>query len=152
MMRAALIAIVLASVGGAVCAQPANEGAKELETCFQSARAADAICSDSKNGAAERLDCGQKALISQIECLKHISPEESAGSVRPEMPAGTVSPKMPTVTGSPEVPAGSVSPETPTGTVSPGEPVSSPKRLLEQFHRKRPLLCGRRSVLNQCMI
>jgi type VI secretion system (T6SS) VasI/EvfG family protein len=126
-MRAALIAIVLASVGGAVCAQPANEGAKELETCFQSARAADAICSDPKNGAAERLDCGQKALISQLECLKHIFSGEFAGSVRPEMPAGTVSPEMPAVTGSPELPAGSVSSETPTGTVSPGEPASSPK-------------------------
>ena len=126
-MRAALIAIVLASVGGAVCAQPANEGAKELETCFQSARAADVICSDPKNGAAERLDCGQKALISQLECLKHIFPGESAGSVRQEVPAGTVSPEMPIVTGSPEVPAGSVSPETPTGTVSAGEPASSPK-------------------------
>jgi hypothetical protein len=115
-MRAPLIAIVLASVGGAVCAQPANEGAKELETCFQSARAADAICADSKNGAAERLDCGQKALISQLECLKHIFPGESAGSVRPEMPAGTVSPEMPTGTGSPA-----------KGNVSAGEPASSPK-------------------------
>src|ERR1700693_4154538 len=103
MMRAALIAIVLASVGGAGCGQPANEGAKELETCFQSARAADVICSDPKNGAAERLGCGQKVLISQLECLKHIFPGESAGSVRPEVPAGTVSPEMPIVTGSPEV-------------------------------------------------
>ena len=120
-MRAPLIAIVLSSVGGAVCAQPASEAAKELETCFQSARAADAICSDSKNGAADRLDCSQKALISQLECLKYIFPGESAGSVRPEMPAGTVSPEMPTVTVSPEVPAGSVSPETPTGTVSAGD-------------------------------
>ena len=126
-MRAALIAIVLASVGGAVCAQPANEGAKELETCLQSARAADSICSDPKNGAAERLDCSQKALISQLECLKHIFPGESAGSVPPEMPAGTASPEMPTLIGSPEVPAGSVSPETRTGTVSAGEPTSSPK-------------------------
>src|SRR6267154_6350251 len=113
-MRAPLIAIILASVGGAVRAQPANEGAKALETCFQSARAADAICADSKNGAAERLDCSQKAVKSQLECLKHAFPGESAGSVRPEMPAGAVSPEMPTVTGSPEVPAGSVSPETPT--------------------------------------
>jgi len=127
MMRAALIAIVLASVGGAVCAQPANEGAKELETCFQSARAAEAICADPKNDAAERLDCSQMALMSQLECLKHIFPGESAGSVRPEMPAGTISPEMPIVIGSPEVPAGSVSSETPTGTVSPGGPASSPK-------------------------
>jgi hypothetical protein len=134
MMRAPLIAIVLASVGGAVCAQPANE----LETCFQSARAADAICADSKNGAAERLDCSQKAVKSQLECLKHIFPGESSGSVRPEVPAGTVSPEMPTVTGSSEVPAGSVSPETPTGTVSAGEPASSPKTPSGTFPPETP--------------
>jgi hypothetical protein len=138
MMRASLIAIVLASVGGAVCAQPANEGAKELETCFQSARAADAICADLKNGAAERLDCSQKAVKSQLECLKHTFPGESAGSVPPEMPAGTVSPKMPTVTGSPEVPAGSVSSETPTGTFSAGEPTSSPKTPSETIPPETP--------------
>jgi hypothetical protein len=59
-MRAPLIAIVLSSVGGAVCAQPMSEVVKELESCFQSTRAAHAICSDSKNSEAERLDCLQK--------------------------------------------------------------------------------------------
>ena len=86
-MRAPLIAIVLSSVGGAACAQPANEGAKELEACFQSARAADAICSDSKHGAAERFDCLHKARISQQECLEHISRGTAAGSAAPEPPA-----------------------------------------------------------------
>src|SRR3981081_4239524 len=86
-MRAPLIAIVLSSVGGAVCAQPANEGAKELEICFQSARAADAICSDSKHGAAERFDCLQKARISQLECLEHSSRGTAAGAAAPEPPA-----------------------------------------------------------------
>jgi hypothetical protein len=81
-MRAPMIAIVLSSVGGAVCAQPANEGAKELEICFQSARAADAACSDSKHGAAERLDCLQKARISQLVCLEHSSRGTAAGSAR----------------------------------------------------------------------
>src|SRR5712672_2228363 len=119
MKRAPLIAIVVASVGGAVCGQPASEGAKELETCFQSARAADAICADSKNGAAERLECSQKAVISQLECLKHTFPGESAESVRPEMPAGTVSPEMPAVSAgepasSPKTPSGTIPPETPT--------------------------------------
>jgi hypothetical protein len=52
-MRAPLIAIVLSSVGGAVCAQPANEGAKELEACFQSAPRADPICSDLKQRSAD---------------------------------------------------------------------------------------------------
>ena len=126
-MRAPLIAIVVASVGGAVCAQPANEGAKALEACFQSARAADAICSDSKHGAAERLDCRQRALVAQLECLQHVFPGGSAGSVPPEMPPRTVSPEMTTVTGPPEVPAGSVSPETPIGTVAKGEPTGSQK-------------------------
>jgi hypothetical protein len=125
-MHAPRIAIVLSSVGGAVCAQPADEGFKVLETCFQLARAADAICSDPKNGAAERLDCRQKASTAQLECLEHISRGTSAGSAPPRKPAGTVSPEMPTVTGSPEVPAGSVSPETPTATVSAGQPLKTP--------------------------
>jgi hypothetical protein len=126
-MRAPLIAIVLSSVGSAVCAQPADEGFKELKTCFQLTRAADAVCSDPRNGAVERLDCHQKALMAQLECLEHVFPGGSAGSVHPEMPPRTVSPEMPTVTGSPEVPAGSVSPETPIGTVAKGEPTSSQK-------------------------
>jgi len=87
-----------------------------LDTCFQLARAADAMCSDAKNGAAERLDCRQKASMAQLECLERVFPGRSAGSVSPEMP---------TVTGSPEVPAGSVSPGTPIGTVAKGEPTSS---------------------------
>jgi len=41
-MRAPLIAVVLSSVGRAVCAQPADEGSKMLDTCFELARAADA--------------------------------------------------------------------------------------------------------------
>jgi hypothetical protein len=115
-MRAPLIAIVLSSVGGAVCAQPANEGAKELEACFQSARAADAICSDSKHGANERLDCLQKARISQFECLEHISRGAAAGSAPPEKRAGT---------GSTELPAATVLPDKPTAAVSPEPPARS---------------------------
>jgi hypothetical protein len=126
-MRAPLIAIVLFSVGGAVCAQPADEGSKMLDTCFELARVADAICSDPKNGGAERLDCRQKASTAQLECLERVFPGRSAESVPPEMPPRTVSPAMPTVTGSPEVPAGSVSPEAPIGTVAKGEPTSSQK-------------------------
>jgi hypothetical protein len=116
-MRAPLITIVLSIVGGAACAQPANEGAKGLESCFKSARTADAICSNPANDPAQRLDCLQKARTAQLECLEHVPPGMSAGSVPPEIPTGTVSPEMPA----------SVSPETPTGTVSAGEPTSSLK-------------------------
>jgi hypothetical protein len=126
-MRAPLFAIVLCSVGGAVCAQPADEGSKMLDNCFQLARATDATCSDPKNGAAERLDCRQKASTAQLECLERVFPGRSAGSFPPEMPPGAVSPEMPTVTGSPEVPAGSVSPQAPVGVVANGEPASSQK-------------------------
>ena len=137
-MRAPLIAILLSSVGGAVRAQPADEGFKVLETCFQLAGAADAICSDPKNAAAERLDCRQKASTAQLECLEHILRGTSAGSAPPKKPAGTVSPEMPTVTGSPEVPAGSASPETPTATVSAGEPASSLKTPPENVPPETP--------------
>jgi hypothetical protein len=96
-----------------------------LDTCFQLARTADAICSERKNGTAERLDCRQKASMAQLECLERVFPGRSAGSVPRETPPRAVSPEMPTVTGSPEVPAGSVSPGTPIGTVAKGEPTRS---------------------------
>jgi hypothetical protein len=112
-MRAPLIAIVFASVGGAVCAQPANEGAKALETCFQSARAADAICSDPKHGAADRLDCLQKARMSQLECLERISRGKAAGSAPPEKRAGTGSTELPTATVLPDKSTAAGSPEPP---------------------------------------
>src|ERR1700682_3663616 len=126
-MRAPLIAIVLCSVGRAVCAQPADEGSKMLDTCFQLARAADAVCADPDKAAAERLDCRKKASMAQLECLERVFPGRSAESAPPEMPPRTVSPEMPTVNASPEVPAGSVSPERPIGTVAKGEPTSSQK-------------------------
>jgi hypothetical protein len=116
-MRAPLIAIVLSGVGWAVCAQPANEGAKELETCFQLARAADAICSDPKHGAAQRLDCLQKARISQLACLEHISRGMAAGSLPPEKRAGTGSSDLPTAAVSPDMPAkAAVAPSGPRDT------------------------------------
>src|SRR6266481_2652571 len=86
-MRAPLIAIVLCSVGGAVCAQPADEASKMLDTCFQLARTADAMCSNPKNGEAERLDCRQKASMAQLECLERVFPGRTAESAPPEMPA-----------------------------------------------------------------
>src|SRR6266581_2540998 len=137
-MRAPLIAIVLSSVGRAVCAQPADEGSKMLDTCFELARAADATCSDQKNGAAERMDCRQKASMAQLECLERVFPGRSAGSFPPEIPAGSVSPerpfgtvakggptssqKTPPGTGPPETSTAAASPEMTTGTSPPGAP------------------------------
>ena len=116
-MRAPLIAMVLSSVGGAVCAQPADEGVNEFETCFQLARATDAICSNPKTGAAERLHCFQKARISQLECLDQISRGTSAGSAPLEKSAGTGSSELPTATVSPDKPTAAVSPVPPARSV-----------------------------------
>jgi len=113
MMRAPLIAIVLSSVGGAVCAQPANETVTDLESCFQSARRADSICSNLPNDAVQRLDCFQKARTAQLECLRRVPPpasdasaaEKRAGTGSIELPAATVLPDKPTAAVSPEPPA-----------------------------------------------
>jgi hypothetical protein len=139
-MRAPLIAIVLSGIGSAVCAQPVSEVGKELETCFQSARGADAICSDPKNGAAERLECLQKARTSHLECLEQVFGGTSAGPAPPEKPAGTGPSEMPSAAVSRDKPANIVVPNPPqaaapsemaTGAVSaeaPAKAVTVPPR------------------------
>jgi hypothetical protein len=121
-MRAPLIAIVLSTVGRAAYAQPADEGSKMLDACFELTRAADAVCADPKTAAAERLDCRQKANMAQLECLERVFRGRSAESVSPEMPPRAVSPEMPPRTVSPEMPPRTVSPEMTTGTASPDGP------------------------------
>jgi hypothetical protein len=110
-MRAPPIVIVLSVLGGAVCAQTANEAVKGLESCFELARANDAICSNPANSAVERLDCLQKARTAQLECLEHTQSEMPTGSDRQEMPSGAASKDTPTGAVSTEKPAGSVSPK-----------------------------------------
>src|SRR3981189_3896592 len=113
MMRASLVAGVLSSVGGAVCAQSANETVAGLESCFQSARRADSVCSNLPNDAVQRLDCLQKARTAQLECLQRVPPPTSAGSAAPEKRTGT---------GSTELPATTVFPNKPPARGSPGPP------------------------------
>jgi hypothetical protein len=120
-MRAPLIAIVLSSIGGAACAQPANEGPTVLESCFQSARAADAICSDPANDAVQRLDCLQKARTAQLQCLEQVTPKASAGSTPSENTVGAGAPETAPGTASPALPSGAAAPESPAATLSPDE-------------------------------
>jgi hypothetical protein len=117
-MRAALIAIVLSSVGRAACAQPADDGSKMLDACFELMHAADTMCADPKNASAERQDCRQKANMAQLECLERVFRGQSAESISPEAPPRTLPPEITTGTASPGVPAGRVN--------SPAEPVDSP--------------------------
>jgi hypothetical protein len=128
-MRASLIAIVLSGVGGAVCAQAANERPTGLESCFQSARGADSICSSPANDAVQRLDCLQKARATLLECLEHVPPDSSAGSAAPEEPAATTGSVMPSGTAAPELPAATVLPDRPTAAASPDQPTAiSPEK------------------------
>jgi Type VI secretion system VasI, EvfG, VC_A0118 len=106
-MRAPLIAVVLSSVGRAAWAQPADEASKMLDACFELTRTADAVCADPKNGAAERLDCRQKANMAQLECLERVFRGRSAGSFAPEMSPRAVPPEITTgIASPPGVPAG----------------------------------------------
>ncbi len=116
-MKAPLIAIVLCHVSAAVCAQSANETAAGLQSCFQSARRADVICANPGNDPAQRLDCLQKARTAQLECLRQVLPEASAGSAASEktaaiggseLPSGAASPKKPPAAAAPEIPARAV--------------------------------------------
>jgi hypothetical protein len=90
--RSAIVAVVFSMVGGAAHAQRANEEIKGLESCFQAARLADAICSNSANGPVQRLDCFQKARAAQLECLENVASGTAAAPGLPEQPSGTVPP------------------------------------------------------------
>ncbi len=137
MMRAPLFAIALSSVSDAVCAQPANGTVTGLESCFQLARAAAAICYNPTNSAVERFDC-QKARVTLGECLEHAArsaPSETpAGTGSSEMPSGTIPPALPpsavspnksTGIGSPSSPYGAVPSKKPSATVLPDKPIGT---------------------------
>ena len=121
-MRAPLIAILVSSIGGTACAQPAHEGPSGLETCFQSARAADGICSNPANDAVQRLDCLQKARTTLLTCLEQVPPKTAAESSPPDKAIGSRAPETTPGAASPALPSGAASPELPTATVSPDEP------------------------------
>jgi hypothetical protein len=110
------LAIALSIVSAAAWAQPANEASESMETCFQSARAADAICSDPANDPVKRLDCLGTARAAQLECLNKVLPGPPAGPAASETP---VAASPPTGSASSETPAAESPPDQPTGTVTP---------------------------------
>ena len=148
MMRALLIVTVLSAAGGAVCAQPGNAAPTGMESCFQSARGADSICSNSSNDAVQRLDCLQKARTTLLQCLEQVpqeiatgsaSSEKAAEKVTSETPSGTAQPEFPTATVVPDKPPAAVPSDThtaggsadrpaadmPTAAVSPDKPAAA---------------------------
>src|SRR5216684_3899997 len=153
MKRALLIATALSAAGGTVCAQPANGGPTGMESCFQSARGADSVCSNPAKDAVQRLDCLLKARTTLLECLEHVpqeivtgsvSPEKAAGKVTSETPSGAAPPELPTATGvpdkspaaapsdkpaaaaaSPDMTTAGVSSDKPSAVVSPDMPTAA---------------------------
>src|SRR6266852_1071202 len=134
MKRALLIATALSAAGGTVCAQPANGGPTGMESCFQSARGADSVCSNPANDAVQRLDCLLKARTTLLECLEHVpqeivtgsvSPEKAAGKVTSETPSGAAPPELPTATGVPDKPPAVVSSDKSTAAVSSDKPAAT---------------------------
>jgi hypothetical protein len=111
-------------VGGGAYAQRANEEIKGLESCFQAARLADAICSNSANGPVQRLDCFQKARAAQLECLENVASGTAGAPGSPEQPSGTVPPAASTGA-SPDLPKDTRPPEKSLETLLPEKPSES---------------------------
>src|SRR5216683_6049037 len=134
MKRALLIATALSAAGGAVCAQTGNGAPTGMESCFQSARGADSICSNPANDAVQRLDCLQKARTTLLQCLEHVpqeivtgsvSSEKAAGKVTSETPSGTAPPELPTATIVPDKPPAAVSSDKSTAAASSDKPAAA---------------------------
>jgi hypothetical protein len=140
MIWARLIGVMPLILGGAVCAQSANEIATPLESCFRSSRLADAVCMR-QDDPAERLDCLRKASAAQLECLEDTLPKGATASKHSSrtLPSGPpasavssgarskgASPKEKGQTESPgALPKGATASKNPPGTLPSGPPASA---------------------------
>src|SRR5260370_38879966 len=115
MIRARLIAVMPLILGGAVCAQSANETVTPLQSCFRPSRLADAICMR-QNDPAQRLDCLHKVSAAQLQCLEQTLPKGAAASEA----SRTVPSEPPANAASSETPSKGASPKQPGGTEPPG--------------------------------
>jgi len=116
MLWARLVGVMLLILGGAVCAQSANEIVTPLESCFRSSRLADAICMR-QNDPVQRLDCLRKTSAAQLECLEHLLPK---GATASESSSKTVPAGPPANAASSETLSKDASPKEPGRTEPPG--------------------------------
>jgi len=142
MMRALLVAIVVSSVGGAVRAQTGTESLHDLESCFQAARGADAICANPANEPAQRLECFENARKAQLECMEHVIPGTSAGAAAPATSTGTATSEPVNATVIPEQPVAIAPPAQPTSASPPkvaaGATASDPPAAVADAPAKQP--------------
>jgi hypothetical protein len=125
-----LLGSVFMLAGGIVSARSANDSVTGLESCFQAARIADAICSKLPEDPALRRDCFQKTSSAQLECLERVLSEMPAGPAppktsskasrsEPSASAAPATPKSPPKALRPEPPASTELPEGSSERVSP---------------------------------
>jgi hypothetical protein len=125
-MRSPLLAIVLSSASTVGYAQPVNESVTGMESCFQAARIAEAICSKLPNDPAQRLNCLQKTGAAQLECLDRVLSETPASPTTPKVPSQTTRREPPATATLPEAPSESASPNQPSPSRSFGKSDSPP--------------------------
>jgi hypothetical protein len=128
MKWARLIGSVIILGGGIVSARSANESVAALESCFQAARIADAICSKLPNDPAQRVDCFQKMRSAQLECLEHVLSETPAEPATPKTPSEATRSEPPASAALPEGSSERVSPPGQTGTLETPAGIPSAKR------------------------
>jgi len=145
MRWARLIGSVFILGGGIISARSANESVTALESCFQAARIADAICFKLPNDPAQRLDCFQKTRSAQIECLEHVLSETPAEPATSKTPSEATRSEPPASAALPEGSSERVSPpgqtgtlETPIGIPSAEKSNTPPKAIVGTNPREPP--------------
>jgi hypothetical protein len=91
--RVASFALFIA--GGVAQVQSADESASGLDSCFQAAGAADAICSKLSDDPEQRLDCFARARAVQLECLDRILSEGPVAGPKAPRSASDAAPSVP---------------------------------------------------------
>jgi hypothetical protein len=112
-----LASVALCLVGGAAHAQSASESISGLESCIETARFADAICSKLPKDPTQRADCFEKARTAQLECLDRVLAKTSTLSAPPENSSETARPAPETTRPAPPV-------DTAPAQASPERPAS----------------------------
>jgi hypothetical protein len=120
MMWARLIGSVLIlgwGIGSVRSANESNDSIAGMDSCFRTARVADAICSKLSDDPARRIDCAQKTRSAQLECLERVLSETPAGPGTPKTPSEATRSEPPARAALPQGSSGRASPPAQTGTL-----------------------------------
>jgi len=104
-MYARLATVALCLAGVTSHAKAANDSMTGLESCIQTARLADTICSRIADDPAPRAACFAKARAAQLECLDRVLSEAPAATAPPGSMSATTRPASPIESAPPEASA-----------------------------------------------